>query len=429
MSLVGLMGLALLILLLLGVPVAITLGVISVSWLIIEGRSLQMVVARMYSGIDLFVLMAIPFFMLCGELMNCSGITDRIIKFVNMIVGRVRGGLAQANIYTSLLFAGITGAAISDVSALGSVFIPAMAKQGYTRRFSAMITAASSIVGPIIPPSIIIVMYGAVTGTSVGAMFAAAFIPGVFFAFAMSMMVAVTAKKRNFPKVESKFELKEFVLTFKDTVFALLMPLIIIGGILGGFFTPTEAAAVAVLYALVISLFVFRSIDAKKIYASLSNAMRTSAMLFFIIAVSSILGWMIARVGLPELLVKNLLSLSENPQTILLLVVFFLLFIGTWMETGASTIIFAPILAPVMVMVGIHPIHFGMVMIITLNVGLITPPLGVCLFAAVGVGKTPFEGIVKEIWPYLLVDFAVIVVLVYFPEITLYVPRLLGLIG
>lgn len=416
----------LMVLLLLGVPIAISLGVVSLAWVIQAGSNLQIVAAKMYGSMDQFVILALPFFILAGEIMNFSGITDRIITFVNFIVGRVRGGLAQANIYTSLLFAGITGAAISDVSALGSVFIPAMEKQGYTRRFAAMITAASAIVGPIIPPSNIIIIYGAVTGTSIGALFAGAIVPGVVLGLSMSLMVAATAKKKNFPKVEQPFVLKEFAASFKSAILALCMPAIIIGGILGGIFTPTEAAAVAVFYALIVAVFVFRSLKVKQFVQALKNTFRTSSMLFFIFGVGGILGWIITRIKLPIAITNFFLSISDNPYVIFMLIVVLLIFVGTWLETGVSCIILGPILAPMMKSLGFDPIHFGIVMIVTLNFGLITPPLGVCLFAAVGVGKVSFEEIVKEIWPYLILDILVIILLVFVPELTLFIPRLLG---
>jgi tripartite ATP-independent transporter DctM subunit len=416
------------VLLLAGLPVAIVLGVISTAWVAAAGRSIQMIASRMYAGIDVFVLMAIPFFCLAGEIMNRCGITDRLIQFVDFIIGRVRGGLAQANIYASLLFAGITGAAVADVSALGSVFIPAMEKQGYTRKFSAMITAASSIIGPIIPPSIIVVVYGAVTGVSVGTIFAACMIPGVIVGLSMSAFVAVIARKRNFPRNEEPFEIKGFMLCLKDSVLALIMPGIIIGGIFSGVFTPTEAAAVAVFYALVVGVVFYRSVTFSNIVASVYNAMRTSSMLFFIIGFANILGWVISRVQLPEMIAHFMLTLSSNPKILLLLVVGLLLFVGTWLEITASCIILAPILAPVMAKVGIHPVHFAVVMVVALNIGLITPPLGVAIFAAAGVGNVSFEDLVSELWPFLTLDILVILLLVFIPQLSLAVPRLLGFI-
>jgi tripartite ATP-independent transporter DctM subunit len=294
-----LMFLLLVVLLLLGMPVAIVLGVVSVLFLIFSGQPLQMVPSKIYSEMNAFVLMAIPFFILAGEIMNKTGITDNIIKFVNNIVGRFRGGLAQANIFTSILFAGITGAAVSDVSALGSVFIPAMEKQGYKRSFSATLTAASSIIGPTIPPSIIIVMYAAVTQVSVGGLFAATIIPGLILGISQSIYVIIISRYYNFPKFEIKLSLKEFAISFKDSILALITPFIILGGILGGVFTPTEAAAIAVLYALILGVFIYRSMSLKDIYSVTHYTVRISAILLFIIGVAGILGWIISLIGLP----------------------------------------------------------------------------------------------------------------------------------
>jgi len=418
----------LIILLLVGQPVAIALGIISLSWIILEDRSLMMVASKMYSQMNQFTLLAIPFFILAGEIMNCSGITSRLVKFVNIMIGRVRGGLAQVNIYTSLLFAGITGAAISDVAALGAIFIPAMEEQGYTREYSAMITAASSIVGPIIPPSIIIVLYGSVTRVSIGAMFAGAIIPGIILSFVMSIMVGITGKKKNLPKIEEKFTFNELLISFIDSILALIMPIIILGGILGGIFTPTEAAAVALFYALIVSVFIFRSMSWNKFIHALKSSLRTSAALLFIMGVSGILGWIISRINLPGELTSLMLTVSDNPNIICLIVVGLLLFVGTWLDNGAACILMAPILAPIMENIGFNPIHFGIIMIVTLNIGLITPPLGVCLFAAVEVGKVSFEKIVQEIWPFIILDVIVVLLLVYFPELTLFFPRLFGLV-
>ena len=415
--------------LLAGLPVAIVLGVVSTTWIILAGNSIQMIASRMYAGIDLFVLMAIPFFILAGEIMNHCGITDRLIKFVDFVIGRVRGGLAQANIYASMLFAGITGAAVADVAALGSIFIPAMEKQGYTRKFSAAITAVSSIIGPIIPPSIIVVIYGSVTGLSIGTLFAACMIPGVMVGLGLSLYVALVAKRKNFPKSEEPFEVKAFLLCFKDSILAILMPLIIIGGIFSGLFTPTEAAAASAFYAFFVGMVIYRTITPGIMLKSVVNSVRTSAMLFFIIGFANILGWIIAREQIPETIANFLLSLSSNSTILLLLVVVFLLFLGTWMEITASCIIIAPILAPVMVQVGVHPVHFAVVMLVVLNVGLITPPLGVALFAAVGVGKVGFEEVCSELWPFLIVDILVILLLAFIPELSLAIPRALGFIS
>jgi tripartite ATP-independent transporter DctM subunit len=421
-----LMFLLLVVLLLLGMPVAIVLGVVSVLFLIFSGQPLQMVPSKIYSEMNAFVLMAIPFFILAGEIMNKTGITDNIIKFVNNIVGRFRGGLAQANIFTSILFAGITGAAVSDVSALGSVFIPAMEKQGYKRSFSATLTAASSIIGPTIPPSIIIVMYAAVTQVSVGGLFAATIIPGLILGISQSIYVIIISRYYNFPKFEIKLSLKEFAISFKDSILALITPFIILGGILGGVFTPTEAAAIAVLYALILGVFIYRSMSLKDIYSVTHYTVRISAILLFIIGVAGILGWIISLIGLPLMMTEFFLSFTDNTHIIFILVMLLMIFVGTWLDNGPACIILAPILAPMMTSLGIHPLHFGTLMIISLNIGLITPPLGICLFAACAVGNVKFEAIAIQIIPFLLIDFIVIILLIFLPSLSLYLPKLLG---
>jgi tripartite ATP-independent transporter DctM subunit len=416
------------VLVLLNMPIALVLGVISSLWILIGNERLLMIPLKLFSGIDNFVLMAIPFFVLAGEIMNKAGITKRLIDFTNILFGRLRGGLAQVNIYASLLFAGITGAALSDVSALGSIFIPAMEKEGYTRPFSAAVTAASSIIGPIIPPSIIIVIYGAITGNSIGALFTAAIIPGVLIALTLSLYIAVIGKKRNFPKHSIKITPKVFLSTFKDASFALIMPLIILVGILGGVTTPTEAAAIAVGYALIIGVFVYRKIKLKDMFELLGTTVRTSAMLFLIISMAAILGWILAKEGLAIKLADGLSVFSDNITIIYMLIVALLLFIGTWLEAGAICIILGPILTPMMASFGVHPIHFGIVMIVTINIGLITPPLGVCLFAASAVSGSKFEAIVREIWPFIAIEIIVVILMIVFPQTTLLLPKLFGFI-
>lgn len=428
MLLAGLMFLLLILLLLLGLPVAIVLGVVSVIWLALAGLPLKMAASTVYTSMNLFVLMAIPFFIFAGEIMNKTGITDHLIKFVNLVIGRFRGGLAQASIYTSILFAGITGAGVSDVTALGTIFIPAMEKQGYKRSFAATLIAATSIIGPTIPPSIIIVIYAAVAQVSVGAMFAAAIIPGILIGLSHSIYVALIAKKQNFPKFDIKVSPKEFAISFKNSLLALITPFIILGGILGGVFTPTEAAAIAVLYSLIVGLAIFRTINFRDIFNVFVASFKLSAMLFFIIGVAGILGWLIAKIGLPSLLVKTFLSFTNNVDLIFIIVMLFMIFVGTWLDNGPACIILAPILAPMMTSLGVNPIHFGVLMIITLNIGLITPPLGICLFAASAVGDVKIETLAVQIWPYVLIDFLVILLLIYVPELSLFLPRLLGFI-
>jgi tripartite ATP-independent transporter DctM subunit len=415
------------ILLLSGVPIAVALGLVSTASIAVAKSSLMMLASRMYASIDTFVLLAIPFFCLAGDIMSCSGITERMIKFVNYIVGRVRGGLAQANIYTSMLFAGMTGAGVTDVAALGPVFIPSMVREGYRRDFSAALVAASAVIGPTIPPSILAVLYCSIAGLSVSTMFAALIVPGVLMGLSMSTYLALFARKLKLPKTENKFNLPDFFTTFKAAFFALLMPVIILGGMLGGICTPTEAAAIAVLYALLVSVFIYRTASAAKYVQALKNTVRTSAMLFFLIGFAGVLGWIIARVHLPQQMAASLLSISGNPTIIFVLVVVLLLIVGCFLDVGCACVILAPILAPMMKEIGINPVQFGATFIVTLNIGMITPPFGSCLFAVASVGKAKFEDVVKKIWPFVVVDVILVAMLVAFPKLTLFIPTVLGL--
>ncbi len=411
-----------------GLPVAFSIGVTASIWVISSGYPLIIIPNKFFAGMNSFVLMAIPFFMVAGEAMNRSEVTKRLIDFANFLVGRFRGGLAYVNIVASLIFAGITGAAVSDVAALGTIFIPSMEEAGYTRGYAAAITAASSIVGPIIPPSIIIVVYGAITSTSIAALFAAAIIPGLLIGLIQGIVVFFQGKKRNFPKQEIEFTSKKLFITFKDAILALIMPLIILGGILFGITTPTEAAAIASLYAFVIGVFVYRKLNFRDFYLIFKNATYQYTSLLMIMGSASILGWVLSRSQAHIALINLLFSISRNPNIVILLVLVFLLFVGTWLETTATVVLLGPTLTAAMQLIGFDPIHFGTLMILAVNIGLITPPLGVCLFAASSTGVIKVEKIISEIWPYIGASVVVLLIIAYFPGIVHFLPRLLGLI-
>jgi tripartite ATP-independent transporter DctM subunit len=408
--------------------IAFGIGIIGLLWLSFADQSMTIGVSRVYNGMDSFVLLAIPFFLFAGELMNEAKITPRLVKFANVTIGRIRGGLAQANVFASLFFAGITGAAVADVAALGRIFVPAMAEEGYDRDFSAAVTASSSLVGPIIPPSIIIVIYGGVTQTSVGGLFAAAIIPGVLLGMALMILVGILSWKNDYPRYEEDIDTSEYPRLVLDSILALTMPIIILGGILAGIMTPTEAAAVACAYGILLGVLIFRTLDAHGIYRALHDSLLRAAQLYLIIGFAMILSWLLAREGVPQMLADTIAASGVGIVGFMVIILLVLLFIGTWLEIGAATIILAPTLHDMATQLGIHEFQFGIMFIVALCFGLITPPVGICLFAASSVSSTPVWPIAKRIVPFFIVDLIVIMFVIYFPELTLWLPRQFGFI-
>lgn len=418
------------VLLFVGMPVGFVMAITSAIYFLLSPNPiyLLMVPERIFSGLDVFVLMSIPFFMLAGEIMNRAGMSDRLVEFSNMIVGRIRGGLAQVNVLASILFAGITGVALGDVAALGKIFIPQMERQGYSRAFAAAVTAASSLVGPIIPPSTIIVFYGAVMGVSVGAMFAGAIIPGLLIGLTDMAVVAILARKRNYPKHSVPITAARLAKGGGDAALAIIMPVIIVGGILGGFFTPTEAAAVAVLYSLVVGLFIFRTLKLKDCGGILATAVIDSSRLFFIIAGAAIVGWVFAIENIPAVIQGAFYAITENRLLLIFMINVFFVLMGLWMDPGASIILFAPVIAPLAYSVGLHPVQLGIMLIINCNIGLCTPPVGNVLFAVANISKVGIGALSRELAPFLILNFLIILLVGYWPDLSLWAPRQLGLI-
>ncbi len=415
-------------LLLAGTPIAFSLGITAVlTFIKMDAPVLMMLVPqRFYSGINMFALMAMPFFMLAGDIMNRIQITHRLVKLANVLVGHIRGGLAHVNILVSIFFAGLTGAAVSDTAALGTMLIPAMVEDGYDKDFSAAITAASSIIGPIIPPSIIMVIYGSLMNVSIAGLFAAGIVPGVLVGVSLMLAAGFISKKRDYPIGESKPTIKEVAVSFKEAIIPLLMPVIILGGILSGIFTPTEAAAIAVLYALIVGFFIFKNLKLKDIPELLFEMVRNSGSVFIILSAASILGWILANEQIPEMIGSLILNVSQNKYIVLLIINAILIVLGMFMDMTAALIILGPILHPLAVSVGVHPLHFGIIMVVNLNIALMTPPLGACLFVACGISKLKLEEISKEIWPFILIEVSVLLVITYIPEISMFIPKLLG---
>jgi tripartite ATP-independent transporter DctM subunit len=419
----------LIIFLFLGMPIAFTIGFPSVFYILSNDPNwLKVVPQRIFHGMNSFVFLAIPFFIMVGEIMSESKITDRIIHFTDSLVGHVRGGFAQVNVISSMFFAGISGAALADVAGLGSVFIPAMEKNGYDRKFAAAITATSSIQGPIIPPSIIIVVYASIMGVSVGALFAAGIVPGVLIGVTDCLIIAFKAKLRGYPKRSTPFSIKEVITSFFSAFPALVLPIIIMGGIIGGIFTPTEAAAVAVFYGAVLGVIFFRTLKLAAFFRIFKETIIKSSGLFIIIAFANIFSWVLAMEDIPGVIGTYVFGWTDNIYLILFFINIIFLFVGTWLEAGAAIILLAPVFGPALLDLGIHPVHLGMVMIVNLVIGLITPPFGIVLYAVSSISGCSIEDISKEALPYIILDIGVLFLITYFPAVTLFFPRMFGLI-
>lgn len=419
----------LIIFLVLGMPIAFTLGFPTLLFILFNNPAWMSVIPqRLFYGMNSFVFLAIPFFIMAGEIMSESKVTDRIINFTDSLIGHVRGGLAHVNVLTSMFFAGISGAALSDVAALGSIFIPSMEKNGYTRKFSAAITATSSIQGPIIPPSLIIIVYASIMGCSVGALFSAGIVPGVLIGVSDILVILFLGKKRGYPKSDIPFSIKRVFHSFILALPALVVPIIIMGGILGGIFTPTEAGAVAVLYGALLGIFALKTLKLNVFKKIFKSTIKKTATLFLIVGFANIFSWVLAMENVPALLEKYVFGWTDNVYIILLIINFILLFMGTWLETAAALLLVGPVFGPALVNMGIHPIHLGMIMIVNLTIGLITPPFGVCLYGASSVSGCTVEEISKEALPYIIINIVVLFLITFFPQLSLFFPKLFGFI-
>jgi C4-dicarboxylate transporter DctM subunit len=409
-----------------GVPIAFVLGLTPLVAMIVQGGTpLTLVAQRIFTGMDNPVLMAIPFFILAGNIMSRGGMTQQLVTFCKVLVGWLRGGLAYINVVISMIFAGITGAAVADTSAIGSILIPAMQREGYDTDFSAAVTATSSTIGPVIPPSIPFIIYGVLGEVSIASLFLAGIVPGVLLGVFMMGVVAYYAHKRNYPK-ETLPTLKEALTSFYQAGLVLIMPLIILGGILSGVFTPTESACIAVFYALFIGLFVHRDLKLKDLPKILIDTGATSSLVMLVIGMASIFSWVLASEQVPQKVTEAILSLTENRIVILLLMNLVLLIVGTFMETAASLIILTPVLLPLMTNIGIDPLHFGVILVLNLVIGLTTPPVGVCLFIACSIGNTRLELVSRAIVPFLFSSIAVLLIATYWEWLIMAIPIAFG---
>lgn len=409
---------SLIILFAISTPIAIALGSATALAVIWTGElPVLAIVQRMFNSVDMFPLMAIPFFILAGSLMETGGISKRLINFASALVGEMKGGLAAVAVVTSMFFAAISGSSPATVAAIGSILIPAMVARGYHRDFAAAVQATSGGLGVIIPPSIPIILYGVTAEVSVGDLFIAGILPGLLVSFSLLLLVYFISRIKGYKGTESSTT-KQKLVAFKEAALALLMPVIILGGIYGGIFTPTEAAVVAVVYAFIVGKFVYREITWKSVMGIFSRSAVTTSIIMIIIANAGVFGWLLTRERVPQMVAESFLNYTESPIIFLLLINLLLLFVGMIFETSAAIIILAPILAPIAVMVGIDPVHFGIIMVVNLAIGMVTPPVGVNLFVAAPIAGTSLEKISRAVLPFIALLIINVLMISFIPKIS-----------
>jgi tripartite ATP-independent transporter DctM subunit len=414
---------------LLGMPIAGVLAIVAIGTMVATvGTDLLVIfIQRTYAGTTSFPLLAIPFFILAGNLMNAGGTTERIFAVAQLFVGRIRGGLAHVNVIGSLIFGGMSGSAVADAAGMGVIEIRAMVKEGYTPQFASTITAVSSTIGPIIPPSIPFVIYGSLANVSVGALFLAGIVPGLLMSLGLIAAIAVAAHRRQLPRSAGFPGLSEGARVMLRAAPALALPPLILLAIFTGLATPTEAAVLASAYAFLLGCCVYRELSLADFWRTLWESGRQTAQVMLIIAVSAPFGWVLIQQQVPNAILQGLLTLSSEPWVILLVVNVALLVFGMFLESIAILIIAYPILAPVMAQIGIDPVHFGVIMVLNMMIGLITPPVGLCLYVVSGISKVPIASIARELAPYLLALIGVLLLVTYVPALSTWLPNAFGL--
>jgi tripartite ATP-independent transporter DctM subunit len=410
----------------LGFPIYLALTGASLLYIALHpDLSLLLAVQRMVSAPDSFALLAVPFFILAGQIMNTGGVTRRIFAFARVLVGHFRGGLGYVNILASVIFAGMSGSALADAGGLGLVELKAMRDEGYDDDFSLGVTGASSTIGPIIPPSIPFVIFGAVANVSVAGLFIGGFLPGLLMALALSVMVFIVARHRNYP-VRARATRAEVCAAFRHAYLALLMPVILIGGIWAGVFTPTEAALVSILYAVVVTGLFYRDLALTDIPRLMVETIRMVAPAMMIVAGASLFGWIMNYEKVDRVLLQALLGITTNKIAILLIVNAMLLFLGMFLEVISVIMLVLPIFQPIVQLLGIHPIHFGVILVLNLMIGLLTPPVGFVLYVLSAISNQSFGFVVRAVTPWVIPLIIALLLITLFPELALFLPRLTG---
>jgi tripartite ATP-independent transporter DctM subunit len=406
-----------------GMPLFLTMGSSCLIYLIANGEILLAIPQRLTASANSFPLLAAPFFMLTGMAMNTAGITKRIYDFAECLAGRFRGGLAHVNVIGSVIFAGMSGSAVADAAGLGTIEIKAMTDEGYPLPFSAAVTAASATIGPIIPPSVPLLIYGVLADVSIGRLFVGGFIPGFLMAGALMVMIRWMAHKRGFGAHRAP-TVREFVLKTQKAFLSLMTPVILFGGMMIGVFTPTEAAFIAATYALTLGVFIYREIPLRQLPRIFLDTVETNAVVLMLVMTASLMGYVLARAQVPQQLGAWMLGTTKNPLMILLMINIFLLIVGCFMEALAALIILVPVFLPIIQSVGIDPVHFGVVMVLNLMIGTLTPPVGIVLFVVARVANLPFEVVTRATAPFLIPLIVVLGLITVFPPLVLWLPTL-----
>ena len=415
---------AFLVLFMLGFPVVLAIGIPCVVYLLGNGLPLDLIAQRTLYALDSFPLVAVPVFLFVGSVMNSAGISKHIYKFADTAVGRLPGGLAQVNIFGSLIFAGMSGSALADIGGLGRIEIDAMKQKGFNSGFACAVTCSSAIVGPIFPPSIPLIIYGTVTGVSVIQLLLGGILPGLLCVAMLMVMTGYLAIKRKYPRAERWPTWGELWRDLKPAAPAILAPVILIAGMLAGFFTPTEIASVTVAYALLISAVFYRELTWKGVREAAFETIGASAGILLIVAVAALFGWILSVEAVPQQLTEIMLSISKNPYVLLLMVNLLLLIVGMFLDSTTAILVIAPILAKPLVAAGVDPVHLGMVVVFNLMIGLLTPPMGLALFLVADIAKVTMKEVLKEMMPYYVPLIVTLLLITYVPAITTWIPRL-----
>lgn len=416
------------ILLFLGMPVVFVMAFSSMVYCLVADKIifLMVVVEKMFRGMDSFVLLAIPMFIMCGEVMNRGGITTAIVRFADLLVGRVKGGLAYVNVLASTFFAGITGSALSDIASLGSILIPSMDEQGYENDFSCAVTAATAIQGPLIPPSIPAVLVASATGLSTGALFWGGAVPGILIGLGSAAVICWQGFHRNFPRRTERIPVKEAIKVTVSSVLPLMTVIIILVGMTSGFFTPTEAASVALAYALLITTLLYDRLSFKELYTMCRNVLMQTSTIYLIIAGATAFSYVLAIENVPTMLAGWINSIAGGKLSVLIIINVILLVWGMFMDTSPSILVLVPILYPVALQAGVNPIHFGVLVVTNLMIGMLTPPFGMALYTTCSVGKCTMIKLIKALVPFIAVDFVILILLTVSENIVLFLPRMFG---